>query len=100
MSRLTSLSLVAAFINGAQANFAEDTENALLILSDLPKILASPFCSSFIGRSETTTTWTKTGLPVTITTTLAPTLCNETPGYVSAPWETSVCQFRGCVIIH
>jgi hypothetical protein len=93
MSRFASITVLAAFLNGARANFADDTESALLILNDLPKILASPFCASFVGRSETTTTWTETGSPMTITTTLAPTQCSETTGYVSTPWETSVCRF-------
>jgi hypothetical protein len=92
MLHLTSLSFVVTFLKVARADFDEDCQNALLVLSDLPEILASPFCSDYLSRYETTTTRTKTDSPVTTTTTLAPTLCSESPDYISVPWKTKVCE--------
>jgi hypothetical protein len=85
MSRLTVLSVASALLSVAQAKYSSDVSDALAILNGLSAELADPFCRSFNGAGETTTTVTIGASTVTIA---AEAACGETGGYPI--WQTTV----------
>ncbi|KAH7083128.1 hypothetical protein BKA63DRAFT_143708 [Paraphoma chrysanthemicola] len=73
------LAILFSLGNVAQADYNNDqAHDALIVLQDIPRDLATDFCQEYAGHHEykSTTTCTVAGYPITSTTTIVPTSCD------------------------